>query len=156
MKFRQKFIYVFLAFCGGFCAFADAFIDDNGKAAWLALDSMATPPDVVLEEGAFVTLWGGDANFMHEARWKNQVDTLAAISNSKVLFMSHVNTGNVNGSCSSVENPGASGTLIPLGTVTFWDALWYAMSSYLLGKNDIADNSYFMMRYTTGYRAFDL
>src|SRR6185436_14487514 len=51
----------------------------EGKAVWLALDASATPPDALMEEGAFAVEWGGSAvQFYPEAQWKNQVDTLAA------------------------------------------------------------------------------
>jgi len=116
---------------------------DDGKSAWIALDALSTPPDAVLEEGGFVTLWGSDASFKPEYRWKNQIDTLASINNSKVLHMSHVRTNSPDGSCT--DNYG--------DTITFWEALWFAMGSFCLGKQD---NSYFMMRYTSGYVPFDL
>src|SRR5262249_7295068 len=42
----------------------------NGSTAWLALDGSATPPDVVLEEGAFAVGWGAAVQFYPEADWK--------------------------------------------------------------------------------------
>lgn len=117
--------------------------DVDGAQGWLDLDASANPPDAVLEEGAFVTLWGAEAYFDNETRWKRSLDVLAATTHSKALFMSHVKSGSTNGS--AIDQYG--------NKVTFWDALWYAMGSFILGKND---HSYFMMRYESNYDAFDL
>lgn len=116
---------------------------EEGKSAWMALDALSTPPDAVLEEGAFIVMWGADAWFFNETQWKNQIDTLASINNSKVLFMSHAKTLSPNGSC--LDQYGQ--------TVTSWEALWYSMGSFILGKKN---NSYFMMRYASSYDPFDL
>jgi len=61
----------------------------DGSAAWLSLDNGASPPDVLLEEGAFAVEWGSDTQFYPELDWKRQIDTIAAIRNSKVATMSH-------------------------------------------------------------------
>ncbi len=113
----------------------------DGAAAWLALDQSASPPDVVLEEGAFAVGWGsGAVQFYPESQWKRQVDTLHAISNSKVAALSH--TKLLEGQ-SGVDNFGKP--------VTYWQALWYSLGSFLLTKNDALGNAYFMFRGGSGY-----
>ena len=112
----------------------------GGSAAWLALDASANPPDAVMEEGAFAVQWGSSATqFFPEAVWKRQLDTMAAIQHSKVTMLSHTQLA-----------PGASGTDNWGKPVTFWQTLWYAMGSFLLGKNDVLNNDYFMFHGADG------
>ena len=112
----------------------------DGVAAWLALDASATPPDVLLEEGAFAVEWGADTQFFPEAEWKRQVDIMAQMKNSKVALMSHTKL-----------MEGQTGTDNWGKPVTFWQTLWYSMGSFLLGKNDAPGNSYFMFNGGSGY-----
>src|SRR6266699_2224788 len=110
-----------------------------GAAAWLALDSGPTPPDVVGEEGAFAVSWGPWVTmFYAEADWKNQVDTLSKIQHSKVAIFSHTNLAE-----------GQSGTDNWGQPVTFAQTIGYALGSFLLGKNDVLNNAYFMFTVTT-------
>ena len=113
----------------------------DGAAAWLALDGSATPPDVVLEEGAFAVQWGSSSvQFFPEDAWKRQVDTFAAIRNSRVALMSHANL---------IE--GQSGTDNWGKPVSYWQTLWYSLGSFLLAKNDTLGNAYFMFNGSAGY-----
>ncbi len=112
----------------------------EGAAAWLALDATPAAPDVVLDEGAFAVQWGADTQFYPEAEWKRQVDTIAAITRSKVALMSHTS---LDDGASGVDNWGRP--------VTFRQSLWYAMGSFLLAKNDTLDNTYFMFNGPSGY-----
>jgi hypothetical protein len=105
----------------------------DGAAAWLALDAAATPPDVVAEEGAFAVAWGpASTQFYPEADWKRQLDTIGAMRNSKVAVFSSTNLA-----------PGGSGTDNWGKPVTYWQTLWYALGSFLLGKYDFLNNAYF-------------
>ncbi len=113
----------------------------DGSAAWLALDASSSPPDVVLEEGVFAVQWGGgDTQFFPEADWKRQLDTMAAIRNSKVAMMSHTKLSD---GMSGIDNWGKP--------VTFSQTLWYSLGSFLLGKNDTLGNAYFMFNGGSGY-----
>ena len=113
----------------------------DGSAAWLSLDKSASPPDVLLDEGVFAVMWGpGDVWFHQESEWKRQLDTMAAIKNSKVAMMSHTDLMEDQ---SGVDNSG-----VP---VTYWQTLWYALGSFLLGKNDTLNNSYFMFNGGSSY-----
>lgn len=107
----------------------------NGSAAWLALDNAARPPDVVLEEGAFAVKWGSHTQFYPEQHWKQQIDTLGAIRNSKVAMLSHTKLAE-----------GQSGTDNWGKPVSFGQTLWYALGSFLLAKNDTLGNAYFMFQ----------
>lgn len=113
-------------------------IFEQGKAAWLALDASANPPDVVGEEGGFAVAWGPanwSTQFYPEDEWRNQLETLAAIRNSKVAVFSHTKLQPDPGFDSGVDNWGQP--------VTFWQTLWFALGSFLLGKNDSPNNAYF-------------
>src|SRR5689334_18820808 len=105
-----------------------------GSAAWLALDASASPPDVFLEEGAFAVMWGPrSVQFLSESEWKSQIDTMAALKNTKAALISHTQLSAGQSGSDNFGNP-----------VTFWQTLWYALGSYLLGKNDVLGNAYFM------------
>jgi len=113
----------------------------SGVSAWLAVDAGPNPPDVVAEEGAFAVMWGTNATrFAPETNWKSQVDILSRIQNSKVAIFSHTNLAE-----------GQSGTDNWGKPVTFVQSLWYALGSYLLGKNDVLNNAYFAFTSGTNY-----
>lgn len=109
----------------------------EGKGYWATLDqlSAASRPDGALEEGAFATSWtaaGVDTSFYAEDAWKRQLDTLAGTQNMNAIFESHTKTA-----------PGSTGTDNWGHSTSFWDTVWFSMSSYLLGKNEVQNNSYF-------------
>mgnify|MGYP006271736807 CR=1 FL=1 len=105
-----------------------------GLQAWVALDSAANKPDILFDEGAFAVEWGsGNTQFFSESLWKSQVDTLGAVTNSKITIVGHTELA-----------PGASGTDNYGKTVTFWQTFYYALGSMLLGKNATLNNTYFM------------
>jgi hypothetical protein len=116
----------------------------RGSTAWRDLDASASPPDVLLEEGAFAVMWGvGDIQFYQESDWKRQVDTMAAIRNSKVAMLSHTKLSQDPGTDTGIDNWGRP--------VTYWQTLWYSLGSFLLGKNDVLGNAYFMFHGASGY-----
>lgn len=111
-----------------------------GSAAWAALDASAAHPDVLLEEGAFAVMWGSAVQFFPETEWRQQIDTIAATKNSKAATMSHTQLSEGG---SGIDNWGKP--------VTYWQALWYSMGSFLLAKNDVLNNDYFMFNGGSGY-----
>lgn len=104
-----------------------------GSAAWRALDASADHPDVLLEEGAFAVGWGADVQFYPEPEWKNQVDVLGSITNTKVAYVSHTQL-----------SPGGWGTDSWGRSVGFWQTFYYALASMLMGKNAQLNNAYLM------------
>ncbi len=112
-----------------------------GSAVWLALDKSADHPDALMEEGAFARSWGtGDVQFPDEAEWLDQVNTEYAMQNIKVTMLGQTKL-----------SEGGSGTDNWGNPVTFWQAFYYALGSFLLGKNDVSNNDYFSFypSYTT-------
>jgi hypothetical protein len=106
-----------------------------GVNAWKSLDASSSPPDIVADEGAFAVGWGDKSwatQFYPESEWRSQVDAMGAIANSKLAVFSHTKL-----------NPGESGTDNFGQPVTYWQTLWYALGSFLLGKHDTPNNAYF-------------
>jgi Hypothetical glycosyl hydrolase family 15 len=112
--------------------------DPLGSAAWRALDrdTLHRHPDYVLEEGAFVAAWGPtDAQFFSEAQWRQQVELLRTITHYKIAFHSHTDLDGVRLRTGVDENG---------KRFDFWQALWYSLGSFMLGKNDVLNNAFFM------------
>ena len=113
----------------------------DGYDAWLTIDADPNHPDFMAEEGAFVHGWSGDASFYDEGKWKMQVDMMTELQNSSITQFAHCGLP-----------IGGSGTDTNGKPVTFWDALWYGMGSFFLGKNDVLDNAYFQFHsHSIGY-----
>lgn len=114
----------------------------DGFNAWLALDQSGSAPYIVMEEGAFAVAWGegSDTQFYPEASWRRQVDILGRIQNSRVAYLSHTDLGENEQGVDNYNRP-----------VTFWQTMWYALGSFLLGKDDARGNAYFMFHRGTGY-----
>jgi hypothetical protein len=105
-----------------------------GKTSWITLDSSPDHPDVMMDEGAFVTPWSSTTlgNFFNEAQLKNSLNTMQSVHNSQVAMSSGAR-----------GLPGATGVDNYGKPVTYWDAFYYGLSCFLLGKNTVANNSYF-------------
>ncbi len=105
----------------------------TGSAMWLALDKSPNPPDVLMEEGAFAASWGSnDVYFFPEGQWVSQVNTEYAMQNVKVAMLGNTKLSEGGSGTDNLGNP-----------VTFWQAFYYALGSFLLGKNDVRNNDYF-------------
>jgi len=116
---------------------------EGGFADWLALDQSGNAPSVVMEEGAFAVSWGdtSDTQFPPENRWKRTVDLLGMIENSRIAYLSHTDLDEAEVGVDNFGKP-----------VTFWQSMYYALGSYLLGKNDLLNNAYFMfVGWSSGY-----
>ena len=97
----------------------------GGASGWVSLDSVTYPPDFVLEE-AFAAVKYGDSNdvqFFPPSTWLLQIQTIAAIENSDVGLHSSTDLA-ISGS--GTDNWGKA--------VTYEEALWYALGSYLMVK----------------------
>jgi hypothetical protein len=104
-----------------------------GVSAWKSLDAGSSPPDLVADEGAFAVAYGNrDTLFYSEPEWRSQVDAMSAIANSRITLFSHTKL-----------KPGQSGTDNFGQPVTYWQSLWYALGSFLLGKQDAPNDAYF-------------
>ena len=125
-----------------------AYLRNNGLKSWTnsgnlgnqagydfyaQIDNAATPPDIMSDEGVFVQSWGSAiATFYDEAKWKRQVDIMTVMQHVKLAQFSHIRAPEGQG---GTDNNGQS--------LTWWDAMWYAMGSFCLGMNDQLKNDYF-------------
>jgi hypothetical protein len=106
---------------------------ERGWNALLALDTLQNPPDVVGEEGAFCHSWGKAATtFVSEEKWRRSVDFLSKLRKSRQAYFAHTKLGRDDTGTDNWGKP-----------VTFRQSLWYALGSYLLGKDDKLGNAYF-------------
>lgn len=122
--------------------------------AFVALDSETeNTPYIAVSEGAYVVNWGhGDCQFYPEKTWLLQVQVLGQIHN-----MNYGVQATVGGSFRSTET-GLDNYNRPL---SLYDAVWYGLCSYHLGRNTIDNNSYFgftRATYSAGeyYDEFDI
>ena len=104
---------------------------------WISQDSSQYPMDVALEESGITAKYGnGDIQFYPEAKWKNQIDLYKNMKHTKVCMLS-----------STDLNIGETGTDNWGKNFSFWDSFYFSLASYLIGKNDTNDNSYFMFHF---------
>jgi len=106
-------------------------VKPRGYAEWLALDGEPDGPDLLGEEGAYSHGWGGN-KFYPEEKWKRQVDVLMKLKRCSAMMFCHTSLKEGQSGIDQYGKP-----------VTYWQTLWYALGSYLLGKNDKLDNAYF-------------
>lgn len=118
---------------------------------WEELDRGPSTPLAAMEEGAFVHPWGtlgqqGDFVFWSETQWLNQVHTMRKLKHLRALM-------NVHGPVvSDVEDIRRMDACDASGNRA-WDVLWYAMTSFLQGFDDVRRNAY--MNFTVwGYSRF--
>jgi hypothetical protein len=67
-----------------------------------------------------------------ETQCKSSIDTLQGVSHVRAAIESHC-----------LGSPGSSGVDNYGSPMTYWDAVYFAFSCFLLGKNTVANNSYF-------------
>lgn len=108
--------------------------------SWQELDSEPHPPFAAMEEGAFVHPWGtlgrqGNFVFWNEKEWLNQINTMRKLKNVCVLMNVHGPVISDADDIRRMNAEDASGNRA-------WDVLWYAMTSFLQGFDDVRRNAY--------------
>jgi CubicO group peptidase (beta-lactamase class C family) len=101
-------------------------VSEGDVTRWLRIEDGNAAPDVVVS-GAFVVRWGvnDDAQFYPQETWERQLGTFAQLARMRLWIGSHTDLA-----------PGASGVANDGRPVTFEDALWYGLGSYLLVRPD--------------------
>ena len=113
----------------------------EGFDAWMNMDMSVNHPDVLVEEAAFAVSFGtGDIQFYGESKWKYQLDLLGSLKNINACLMSSVEVA-----------PGQNGVDNFGKSFNFYDALWYSLGSYLVGKNDSKNNSFFQFYHSQAH-----
>ena len=119
------------------------------SATWTELDATPDAPFVAMEEGAFITPWSSRKNvfvFYPEKLWLTQVETMRSLKHVRALMNVHGPVVSDATDFSRMEARDGDG-------VRAWDALWFAMASFLQGYDDVRQNAY--MNFTLwGYSRF--
>lgn len=121
------------------------------SATWMELDNEPSAPFVAMEEGAFITPWSARKNvfvFYPEKDWLTQVETMRKLKHVRPLM-------NVHGPVVSEEQDITRMNASDGDGVRAWDALWFALTSFLQGYDDVRQNAY--LNFTLwGYTKFYL
>jgi hypothetical protein len=119
--------------------------------AWAELDGEPDAPFAAMEEGAFVHPWGnagkaGNFVFYTEKEWLNQVESMRKLKHVRALMNVHGPVISGAKDFRRMEASDASGRRA-------WDVLWFALTSFLQGYDDVRQNAY--MNFTLwGYTQF--
>jgi hypothetical protein len=101
----------------------------------IGLDNTEYPPDLSMEEGTFVVnWWSAGTNFEPEERFRNSLEAMKTLRNIRHVYQSHTTLDRDEEGTDNCNRP-----------VTFWQALWYGMCAFLLGKPD-NNSAYFQFR----------
>jgi hypothetical protein len=104
---------------------------------WADLDSQPNPVFAAMEEGAFVHPWGRPDCFIFrpEKDWLLQVRTMRSLKQVRALMNVHGNVRSQAQDLTRMDAADADGNRA-------WDVLWYALTSFLQGYDDVRQNAY--------------
>jgi hypothetical protein len=112
---------------------------------WRELDTLPNAPFAAMEEGGFVCPWGGDQKSFKFWDWERKLAPFSRMRRVKVLMCNHAGPFAGQG-LAAMASPDANG-------MTGWDALWFALTSFLLGFDDVSRNG--LMNFTIwGYSEY--
>jgi hypothetical protein len=100
---------------------------------WTELGSQPHPPNAAMEEAGFVKSYGNETFNYHE--WPQKLSAMSSLQNLAVLMTCH---GKQLDQAEGLERMDLVGT----DGATGWDALWFAMTSFLLALNQDQTNGY--------------
>jgi hypothetical protein len=101
-----------------------------------------------MDEGSFVHPWGRPDrfNFRTEEQWLLQVRTMRSLKHVRALMNVHGNVRSQAQDITRMDAADAEGNRA-------WDVLWYALTSFLQGYDDVRQNAY--LNFTVwGYSRF--
>lgn len=109
----------------------------NHPDDWADLDSQPNPVFAAMDEGSFVHPWGRPDSFIYrtEEQWLLQVRTMRSLKHVRALLNVH---GNVRSQAQDITRMDAADA----GGNRAWDVLWYALTSFLQGYDDVRQNAY--------------
>ena len=113
---------------------------------WHRLDGLPHPPWAAMEEGGFICPYGGQS--FNTWNWRKVVDTIRSLKNVIVLVNNH---GKLDTDAKGLARMDVAGpSKSHRDTMTGWDALWFAMTSFLMAFDDVRGNA--IMNFTVwGY-----
>jgi hypothetical protein len=113
--------------------------------SWKRLDALPYPPYAAMEEGGFVCPWGGDQKSFKFWDWEKKLVPFSQLRHLKVLMCNHAGPFSGEG-LEAMDSPDSNG-------MTGWDALWFSLTSFLLGYDDVSRNGF--MNFTVwGYSEY--
>jgi len=120
---------------------------------WRELDSLPHPPFAAMDEVGFICPYGrGGFNTWN---WERRLKAMWELKNVKVLMNAHVEVESDAKGLKRMEVYGVSSS--HGDRMNGWEALWFAMTSFLLGFDDVRRNGF--MNFTiwgyTEYHWFD-
>ncbi len=102
---------------------------------WQELDSLPRPPYAAMEEGGFVCPWGDNSTAFDVSDWESKVRAMRGLRHVHVLMNCFGQLPNLPPTIEGMSVADASG-------MTGWDALWFSLTSFLMGFDDVARNGY--------------
>jgi hypothetical protein len=112
---------------------------------WEELEALSHPPFAAMEEGGFVCPWGGDGKSFKFWDWEKKLAPFSKLRKVKALMVNHAGPFAGEG-LAAMDSPDANG-------MTGWDALWFSLTSFLLGFDDVSRNG--LMSFTIwGYSEY--
>ena len=113
--------------------------------AWKSQDQSAYPMAAAMQEGCITQKYisGKDVYWWNETLWRDTIDLMGDLENTKFCCLFSVKHSTMD--YVGIDNLDQK--------VTGWEALWYSIGSYLLGKNDTYNTTYFEFIY--GDAAYD-
>jgi hypothetical protein len=117
---------------------------------WRELDRLPNPPFAAMDEGGFICPWGSSGNSRFRTwDWEPRVRVMRELHHVRILMNAHATVPEGEGLEKMEVRDGAG--------MNGWDALWFSLTSFLLGFDDVARNAY--MNFTvwsySGYYWFD-
>jgi hypothetical protein len=100
---------------------------------WTELQNQPNPPFAAMEEAGFVKSYGTETYNYHE--WPQKVSAMSGLENVAVLMTCH-------GKRLTQADGLARMDLVGTDGATGWDALWFALTSFLLALNQDRTNGY--------------
>jgi len=101
---------------------------------WDEIDALPVPPFAAMEEAGFVCPYGVEGSY-NVWNWQDKVDVMLSLAGTRALMTNHGQPD------SELEGLDRMGVADGAG-MTGWDALWFSMTSFLMGFDDVRGNAY--------------
>jgi hypothetical protein len=105
---------------------------------WDALDALASPPVIALQEDGFVSPYG-PGNVFHSWDYDAKVREFARLRVVRAMFASH---GFIHAAPATRDAALAQMAERDANGESGWDALWFSIGTFLLGFDDVRGNGY--------------
>lgn len=105
---------------------------------WKQLEEMPQPPFAAMEESGFINPYGKGS--FNSWGWEETLQTMSRVKKTRMLMTAHAS---FESKATGLERMNVVGSSHTHGDeMNGWDGLWFAMTSFLLGFDDIKRNAY--------------